>query len=172
MDENKTAVAELTALRDAAMGQVAELTAQIEQGKAALAELQAKADVLAQISELVQGDPLEAVRGWMTEKAAAAEAARVAAIGAVVTELVALEALRPTVLAQLGTVQTADEARERVTELLARADIQVIAEALAAKTMGPRALVSAGEAKMSMTELLKRASDPKFAAEARSVFGF
>jgi len=169
VDENKTAVAELTALRDAAMGQVAELTAQIEQGKAAVAELQAKVAVLEQISELVGGDPLEAVRGWMAEKAAAAEAARSAAIGAVVTELVALEALRPTVLAQLGAVQTADEARVRVSELMAREDIQVIAEALAQRTMGPRAVVGAA---VNAAELLKQVGDPKFAAEARSMFGF
>lgn len=169
VDENKTAVAELTALRDAAMGQVAELTAQIEQGKARIAELQTAADTLAQISELVGGDPLEAVRGWMAEKAAAAEAARSAAIGAVVTELVALEALRPTVLAQLGAVQTADEARVRVTELMAREDIQVIAEALAQRTMGPRAVVGAA---VNAAELLKQVGDPKFAAEARSMFGF
>jgi hypothetical protein len=54
---------------------------------------------------------------------------------------------------------------------MAREDIQVIAEALATRAMGPRAMVGAGE-KLSAAELLKKVGDPKFAAEARSVFGF
>ena len=87
------------------------------------------------------------------------------------TELVALEALRPTVLAQLGAVADAEAARARISELMAREDIQVIAEALATRAMGPRAMVGAGE-KLSAAELLKKVGDPKFAAEARSVFGF
>ena len=171
VDDNKSAVAELIGARDTALAQVSELTAQIEANKQAISELQAAAGTLATISELLGGDALETVRGWMAEKSAAAETARQAAISAVVTELVALEALRPTVLAQLGAVADAEAARARISELMAREDIQVIAEALATRAMGPRAMVGAGE-KLSAAELLKKVGDPKFAAEARSVFGF
>lgn len=171
VDDNKSAVAELIGARDTALAQVSELTAQIEANKQAISELQAAAGTLATISELLGGDALETVRGWMAEKSAAAETARQAAISAVVTELVALEALRPTVLAQLGAVADAEAARARISELMAREDIQVIAEALATRAMGPRAMVGAGE-KLSAAELFKKVGDPKFAAEARSVFGF
>ena len=169
--ENKAVVSELIEARDVALGQVAELKGQLETVSAQIVELKAAAETLQQISELVGGNALETVRAWQTERAAAEKAAREAAVQAVVSELVALEALRPLVLAQMGDVADAEAARARVTELLGRDDMQVIAEALKSSVMGPRAVVTAAR-QAKVEDVLKEVNDPAFAASARAKFGF
>lgn len=170
-DQNKAVVGELIAARDEALNQVTELKGQIDASQAQIAELKAAAENLQKISELVGGNALETVQRWMAERAAAEQAAREAAVQAVVTELVVLEPLRPLIQAQLGDVANAEAARARVTELLEREDVQVIAEALKARQMGPRAVIAASE-KVKVTDVLKNVNDPNFAAEARKMFGF
>lgn len=144
-------VSELTTARDTALRQISDLTSKVGERDNTISEMQkrdtvlkgveglvsefAGADVTAKVTALVaelrdlrQKQAKAQVDGWIAEAIKAVE----------------LEALRPTIIAQMGEVDSADKAKARVTELMAREDIKEIAEALVLKTAGGRAIVGAG----------------------------
>ncbi len=59
-----------------------------------------------------------------------------------IAEFVKIEALRPTIAANIGTPADKDEAKTLITELMKRSDIEAINKALVAAQAGPSVMVS------------------------------
>jgi hypothetical protein len=84
--------------------------------------------LISELTDLRKAQQKATIDGWIAEAIKAVE----------------LEDLRPVVLAEMGEVDSEAKAKARVQELLQAPHIKIVAEALAVKSMGPRAFVGVG----------------------------
>lgn len=141
-------VSELTTAKNDALRQVSELTTKLGDKDKLVTEMQGKVDILSSVDKLVAefagATTVEKIGKLVSELADLRKAQAKAQVDAWIAEAikaVELEALRPTIITQMGEIDSEAKAKARVEELLKRDDIKLIAEALAFKAGGPRAFV-------------------------------
>ena len=148
METELKLVSELTTQKDNALRQVSELTSKLGEKDNQIAEMQSKVSVLSGLEKLVAEfsgatvtEKLEKLVAEVRDLRAKQQQAQIDGWIAEAIQAVELEALRPTIVAQIGTVDSLEKAKARVTELRAREDIKLIAEALVERQAGPHAFV-------------------------------
>lgn len=159
-----------------ALTKVSELSGQIGQKDTLIAEMKGKVETLTSIETLVAefagASVSDKIAKLVSEVVTLRKAEKKTQIDGWIAEAiktVELEELRPTIIAQMGEVDSAEKAKARVTELQAREDIKLIAEALVERKAGPRALIG-GKGK-SGADWLKELNKPETIAEARAAVG-
>lgn len=159
-----------------ALTDVNTLTTKLGEKDSLIAEMKGKVDTLTAVEQLVaefQGATLpEKLNKLVAEVRDLRQKNQQAQIDGWIAEAVKtveLEDLRPTIIANMGTVDSADKAKSRVTELLAREDIKIIAEALVERKAGPSAFV--GGKDRGGNNPFKDLNKPETIAEARAALG-
>lgn len=170
-------VSELTSAKDNALRQVSELTTKLGDKDKLITEMQGKVETLSGVDKLVAefagtttGEKITKLVSELNDLRKAQKKTQIDTWIADAIKAVELEDLRPTIIAQMGEVESADKAKSRVQELMERPDIKIIAEALALKITGPHAFVG-GQSRKSHTEMLKDLEKPESIAEARASLG-
>lgn len=170
-------VSELTSAKDAALTQVSQLTTQIGAKDSLIAEMKGKVETLASVEKLVAefagSTVAEKIGKLVSELSDLRKAQQKTQIDKWIAEAikaVELESLRPTIIAQMGEIDSEAKAKARVEELLKREDIKVIAEALAYKSAGPNAFVGNKNSGKEANSL-KNLNNPETIAEARQWAG-
>ena len=177
MGDELKLVSELTTQKDTALRQVSELTTKLGEKDTLIAEFQKRDGTLKGVETLVAefaGDSVTAkIEKLVSEVRDLRKAQRKTQIDGWIAEAlkaVELEDLHPTIIAQMGEVDSAEKAKLRVAELMNREDIKVIAEALRDKNAGPRFI--SGDKKRGGKETdLKQLNNPETIAEARAWAG-
>jgi len=169
-------VSELIQGKVDALSQVSALTTKVGEKDSLIAEMKGKVETLSSIEQLVaefQGaTPVEKLNKLIAELRDLRQKNQQAQIDGWIADAVKaveLEALRPTIIAQMGTVDSADKAKSRVAELQAREDIKLIAEALVANQAGPNAFT--GGKDRDGNNPFKDLNKPETIAEARASLG-
>lgn len=168
-------VSELTSAKDNALRQVSEMITKLGEKDQQISELQKRDKLFGDIEQLIaeiDGETAPAkVKKLVAELAETRKLARQAVVKEWVEkaiEAVELEELRPTIIAQMGEVDSLKMAEKRVAELMERPDIKLIAEALLTRVAGPKAFVGGkGKDRYDLSELNK----PESIQEARNRFG-
>lgn len=156
-----------------ALTDVSNLTTKIGEKDTLIAEMRGKVETLSNIEQLVaefQGaTPVEKLNKLIAELRDLRQRNQQSQIDGWIAEAVKaveLEDLRPTIVAQMGTVDSLDKAKARVAELQNRDDIKIIAEALVAAKAGPNAFT--GGKDRGGNNPFKDLNKPESIAEARS----
>jgi hypothetical protein len=179
MNENVDSklVQELIADKVKALTDVSTLATKIGEKDSLIAEMKGKVETLTGVEKLVAEfagatitEKITKLVSELTDLRKAQQKTQIDGWIAEAVKAVELEELRPTIIAQMGDVDSADKAKARVAELQAREDIKLIAEALVERKAGPRAFIGGQERgkKFDMKDLEK----PENIAQARAWAGF
>jgi hypothetical protein len=170
-------VAELAEAKTKALQQVSDLTSEKTRQDALISEMKGKVETLASVEKLVAefagSTVAEKIGKLVSELSDLRKAQQKTQIDGWIAEAVKaveLESLRPTIIAQMGEIDSEAKAKSRVEELLKRDDIKVIAEALAYKSAGPNAFVGNKNSAKDANSL-KNLNNPETIAEARQWAG-
>jgi len=160
-----------------ALTEVSNLTTKIGEKDTLIAEMKGKVDTLTSVEKLVAefagatvAEKITKLVSELTDLRKAQQKTQIDGWIAEAVKAVELDDLRPTIIAQMGEVDSLEKAKARVAELQSRDDIKLIAEALVERKAGPRAFVGGKERGKGLD--LKDLEKPENIAQARAWAGF
>lgn len=160
-----------------ALTDVSALTSKIGEKDNLIAEMKGKVDTLTSVEQLVAefagatvAEKITKLVAEVTDLRKNQQKAQIDGWIAEAVKAVELEELHPTIIANMGPVDSLEKAKARVTELQERKDIKLIAEALVSAKAGPRAFIGGQDRSKALN--LKDLEKPENIAQARAWAGF